>query len=116
MWYLKISAVFLVVVALLLFGLANRGNSVIIHWWGLSDAASQVNLALGLFAAYGLGVVSFLVISLFREFGLRRRCTELMRQAERMRRELDALRMAPLEEPLARETPQEVASVMAAEE
>ena len=99
MWYVKIFALFVFVVAILLFALANRGQDVLLHWYPGSMGV-PINLAVALAVSYFLGVLTFLVVSAIRELRLHRRCVRLEHEAERMHRELDALRTAALEAPL----------------
>lgn len=101
MWYVKIFLLFVFIVVILLFALANKGQEVFIRWWTPRSAGSPVDLVVVLFAAYILGALTFLVISAFREMRLRGRCRRLERDSDRMRRELDALRVASLDGPLA---------------
>ncbi|MBD3235630.1 MAG: DUF1049 domain-containing protein [Candidatus Eisenbacteria bacterium] len=100
-WYLKAFLVLIVTVLLLLFALANSGEQVRIHWWSPDSAGTEVNLAFALLAAFFLGALCFLLISAVREIRWRARCHRLQREGEQMRQELDALRTAAIEGPLA---------------
>ncbi len=100
MWYLKAFLVFLFIILVVLFGLANRGQVVTLQWWSLGRA-TQIDVVAALFIAYAAGALTLFVVSLVRELRVRQRLTQLEREAERMRRELDALRTAPLEGPVS---------------
>ncbi len=99
-WYLKAFLVFLFIIFVVLFGLENRGQYVTLRWWTFGGA-TQIDVVAALFIAYAAGALTFLVVSLIRELRVRQRLTRLEREAERMRRELDALRTAPLEGPVS---------------
>jgi hypothetical protein len=99
-WYLKAFLVFLFIIFVVLFGLANRGQYVTLRWWTFGGA-TQIDVVAALFIAYAAGALTLLVVSLVRELRVRQRLTHLEREADRMRRELDALRTAPLEGPVA---------------
>jgi len=99
-WYLKAFLVFLFIIFVVLFGLANRGQYVTLRWWTFGGA-TQIDVVAALFIAYAAGALTLLVVSLVRELRVRQRLTRLEREAERMRRELDALRTAPLEGPVS---------------
>ncbi len=101
MWYVKIFLAFILVIAVLLFGFANRSSLATIRWWFGPNAVSEINVGLALFFAYALGVLTFFLISVWRELRLRHRYGQATRETDRMRRELDALRTAALEGPLA---------------
>lgn len=101
MWYLKIFCLFGVILLVLLFGFVNRDQVMTIKWGFTETAASELNVALTLFGVYGLGILTFFLLSIFREMRLRRRCGQLEREAGRLRSELNALRIAPLEDPAA---------------
>lgn len=100
MWYVKIFCLFALILVVLLFGFANRDEVMTIKWWFTETAQSELNVALALFGVYGLGVLTFFLISIVREMRLRRRCGVLERETERLRAELNALRIAPLEDPI----------------
>lgn len=99
MWYLKAFLVFMFIILVVLFGLANRGQVVTLQWWSFGRA-TQIDVVAALFIAYAAGALTLFVVSLVRELRVRQRLTRLEREAERMRRELDALRTAPLEGPV----------------
>ncbi len=105
MWYLKVFLLLVFILAILLFALANGGQLVLIRWWIPGSAGSTVDLALALFGAYFVGVLTFFIISAFRELRLRSRCSRLQREVERMRGELDALRTAPFDGPVGDRPP-----------
>lgn len=100
MWYVKVFLVFVVVILVLLFALANRGQEVVIRGLDRNGGGYALDFVLALFLAFAVGVLTFFLISLFREVRLRRRCAKLERDVHRLRMELDALRTAPLEGPL----------------
>jgi uncharacterized membrane protein YcjF (UPF0283 family) len=99
-WYLKAFLVFMFIILVVLFGLANRGQVVTLRWWSFSRTGTQIDVVAALFIAYAAGALTLLVVSLVRELRVRQRLSHLEREADRMRRELDALRTAPLEGPL----------------
>jgi uncharacterized integral membrane protein len=110
-WYVKAFVLLVVVVAVLLFALANSSQQVEVRWWNPDAPGTAVNLAFALLAAYVLGVLTFFVVSIVREVRWRGRCARLRREADGVRQELNALRTAPLEGPLggAGESPAETA-------
>ncbi|MCK4304378.1 MAG: hypothetical protein KAY24_09095 [Candidatus Eisenbacteria sp.] len=105
MWYVKIFALLIFVVAVLLFALANREQDVLLRWYP-GAMGFPMNLAVGLAVSYFLGVLTFMMVAAIRELRVHRRCVRLEREAERMRRELDALRTAALEAPLGADSEQ----------
>ncbi len=101
MWYVKTFLIILFVIVVILFGLANRGQTVTLRWWSFGGEGTSLDVVVALFAAFGLGALVFFFVSVFRELRLRRQLSRLEREGERLRRELNALRTAPLEGPLA---------------
>jgi uncharacterized integral membrane protein len=100
-WYLKVFLLFSVVIALLLFGLMNKGQVVTIHWFNPSSAGTSVDFILALFVAYALGGITFFFVGAFREFRQRHRTTRLQHRLDEVSRELDSLRTSPLDGPLS---------------
>jgi len=96
-WFVRLLLILAINLAVLFFALANLGVTVTLHWWNPDSAGTRVNLVLALVVAYALGFLTFFAVSAVRELRLRRKCARLNRQIEKMREELDALRMAPLE-------------------
>jgi len=96
-WFVRLLVILAINLAVIFFAVANLGVTVTLHWWSPDSAGTRVNLMLALLVAYVLGFLTFFVVSAVRELRLRRKCTRLTRQLEKMREELDALRMAPLE-------------------
>jgi len=106
-WFVRLLVILVVNVAVIFFVVANLGGPpVTLHWWNPNSPGTQVNLMVALLVAYVLGFLTFFVVSAVREMRLRRKCSRLSRQVVKMREELDALRMAPLETAApARQTP-----------
>lgn len=100
MWYVRAFLLILFVVVVLLFGLMNSGAEFTLKLWDPAGAGVTVNAVVALFVAFVLGGLLFFFVSLYREIRLRRECSRLGRELAKVKRELDALRMAPLEGPL----------------
>lgn len=98
MWFVRLLVILAVNIAVIFFVVANLGGPpVTLHWWNPDSPGTPVNLVVALLVAYVLGFLTFFVVSAMREVRLRRKCARLARQVTKMREELDALRMAPLE-------------------
>ncbi len=100
MWYVRAFLLILFVVIVLLFGLINSGAEFNLRLWDPAGAGFTVNAVVALFVAFVLGGLLFFFVSLYREIRLRRECGRLGRELAKAKRELDALRMAPLDGPL----------------
>jgi uncharacterized integral membrane protein len=100
MWYLRVFLLFLFVLVVLFFGLINRGQEIVLKGWDAETSGTTIDAVVALLIAFGLGAILFMAVALVRELRLRRRCSQLSRELSRVRRELDALRTAPLEGPI----------------
>jgi uncharacterized integral membrane protein len=96
-WFVRLLVILVINLAVIFFAVANLGVTVTLHWWDPDSPGTRVNLMLALLVAYVLGFLTFFVVSAVREMRLRRKCARLTRQVTKMREELDALRMVPLE-------------------
>jgi uncharacterized integral membrane protein len=101
MWYLRLLILLLINVVVVLFALANIGETITLRWWNPNSLGTPANLTAALLIAYLLGFLTFFLISAMREIRLRRRCGRLQRQLDGMREELNRLRTAPIDGPVA---------------
>lgn len=105
MWFLRTFAAGLLFAAVLLFAILNVQSAVDIRFLPGARATYHVQLVFGLFVAFVLGALTWFVISLVHEIGVRRELARLRRESDRLRAELTALRNLPLEDALVDPAP-----------
>jgi uncharacterized integral membrane protein len=96
MWIIK-SAVGVIVFLLLLgFSIQNLSETTTIY---LADRAyTSVPVIIVMFAAFGVGVLFWFIVSIFQHFRYTNRISELKRKNKQLLEEIKALRNLPLEE------------------
>ena len=97
MAYLKLFLALLFMGALLVFGLENVQERVTVDLRPIAQYRN-VSLALVLFYAYFAGLLTYAVVSVFRELQLRAEIARLARERRRLLDELHALRSATLDD------------------
>ena len=98
MWFVKTLIILIVVLVLLWCLLPNMNTSVTISAvWPVSRTL-ELPLAMALFLAYFLGILSLYVISLFRDLRIRTQLHRMKREKKQLQEEVERMRRAPIEE------------------
>jgi uncharacterized integral membrane protein len=95
---MRLLAFFAVLIVLLWFFLPNvREDASIYLAWPLSRTY-RMPQAMALFASYFVGILTFYIISLFRDFVMRAQVNKLRKENRRLQDELERMRRAPIED------------------
>ncbi|MBU1700824.1 MAG: LapA family protein [Candidatus Eisenbacteria bacterium] len=98
MWFLKTLVILIVVLVLLWCLLPNMNTSATISvLWPVSRSL-ELPLAMALFLAYFLGILTLYVISLARDLRMRTQFHRLKRENKQLQEEVKRMRRAPIEE------------------
>ncbi len=96
MWIIKWILIAIVVLFILLFAFENQGNPVSIHF--IKWQSIELPLYIYLYISFGLGMLFWLLISIFKILKFKGKILSLTRMNNRLREELDRLRNANIEE------------------
>ncbi|MFQ5602909.1 MAG: lipopolysaccharide assembly LapA domain-containing protein [bacterium] len=96
MWAIKWFLAVVVILMVLGFALQNSAQTVdVVFLQGVWEF-QQVQLWLVIYASFGLGVIFWLIVSVFQVLQLKNDMRRLQKQTQDMQHELDSLRNLPL--------------------
>jgi uncharacterized integral membrane protein len=98
MWFVKAFFVLLGFLVLLWFLVPNMQEQVQLQFWWPVKGEHEMPLGVALFLAFFVGLVTFYVISIFRDLKVRTQVHRLRRENRRLQEELERMRRAPLED------------------
>ncbi|MBD3337069.1 MAG: DUF1049 domain-containing protein [Candidatus Eisenbacteria bacterium] len=98
MWFFKTLLILLGVLILLWLLVPNMNERASISFMWPVDRIVELPVAIALFMAYFLGLLTLYVISLIRDIKLRTQLHRLRRDNQRLRDDLERLRRAPIED------------------
>ncbi|MFQ5706973.1 MAG: lipopolysaccharide assembly LapA domain-containing protein [bacterium] len=100
MWVVKWVLAVAVILLILLFALQNSGQQVDVVLWSIiwQWKFQAVQLWMVIYTSFGLGVLFWLVVSIFQVFQLKTEIRRLKKANLEMQHELDSLRNLPLGE------------------
>lgn len=100
MWILKWVLAVIVILVILLFALQNSNQQVDVVLWSILGNVrfEAVQLWMVIYTSFGLGVLFWLVVSIFQVLQLKAEIRRLNKANTEMQHELDSLRNLPLGE------------------
>lgn len=98
MWFLKVILFFLALAVLVWFIVPNVQEQAHIELIWPLDYPFDMPLALALLVAFFLGVLTWVIISIFRDVKMRSQVHKLKRENRRLQDEVERMRRAPIED------------------
>jgi uncharacterized integral membrane protein len=100
MWAIKWFLAVVMILFILLFALQNSSQQVSVAMWSIiwNWRIENVQLWMVIYTSFGLGVIFWLIVSIFQVVQLKAEIRKLKRNNSEMQSELDSLRNLPIGE------------------
>ncbi len=96
MWYVRVIFTMFILLVALWFGYWNQDQKVSIKMIPYGRVVDDVPLFFALLVAFAIGMLTWIIISLFRNLRLHHDLRRARRESDRLRDELKALRNLPM--------------------